>query len=60
MAGNFDTTDANCVCNITTPKGSVRGHCAHQEQELQPIDDGINGQYRLPVLSKDVEADVAV
>ncbi len=31
----------------------------HQEQELQPVDDGVDGQYRLPVLAQNVQAHIA-
>ena len=32
---------------------------AHQEQKLQPVDDGVDGQHRLPVLAQNVQAHVA-
>ena len=39
---------------------NVPSYMAYKEQELEPVEDGVDAQHWLPVLPQDVEANVAV
>ena len=47
-------------CAVQCEVPCVEQSRAHKEEELQPVEDGVDAQNRLPVLPQDVETDIAV